>query len=269
MSTRTAFTIRIHQSSELGWSEKADDDQGFTTVELLVAFATFIVLVTMVSVSIDTFLNVSNQVQTSYSNSDQFLPVATNIQRLIRTEVEPGPPTSLGVPVPPFATGSVTTTSATFFANTGVAGQPAKVVATLTGTTFKVTDQLADSGSCPLSVASAATCTFIHNPIKPVATISNVVNAALGTPVFTYILLDTAGGGAGTQSTVPASSVVTTFSSCAAGDPALKCPGDAVQGVEMDLLVKSPGSKSLAPAEDDTTVYRLSSNSYLYSPTVG
>ncbi|HEV3130446.1 MAG TPA: hypothetical protein VGY51_00695 [Acidimicrobiales bacterium] len=248
------------------------DDVGFSLVELMIAFATFATLITLVAISIDTFLGVSNQVQSSYTNANQILPVTTSIQRLIRTEVEPGPPSATGVPVPPFAVGAVTGTSATFYANVGVAGQPAKVVATLTGTTFKVTDQVADPGTCPLSAASALTCKFTVNPAKPVATMANVVNASwpsVGspTPVFTYTLLDTSGGGAGVQQTVTNTSV---FNSCtASADLAVSCPGDAVQGVEMDLVIKSPGSRSLAPAEDDTTVYRLSSNSFLYSPTVG
>ncbi|MGH3577260.1 MAG: PulJ/GspJ family protein [Mycobacterium sp.] len=265
LAGRKAFTVvraRIERT----------EDAGFSLVELMIAFATFAVLVTLVAISINTFLSVSNQVQSSYTNANQILPVTTSIQRLIRTEVEPGPPSGSGLPVPPFVVGAVSKTSATFYANVGVAGQPAKVVATLTGTTFKVTDQLADAGTCPLSVASAATCKFTLNPARPVATMFNVVNSSwpsVGspTPVFTYTLLDTSGGGAGVQTTVTNTSV---FNGCtSSADLAVSCPGDAVQGVEMDLVIKSPGSKSLAPAEDDTTVYRLSSNSFLYSPTVG
>jgi Tfp pilus assembly protein PilV len=272
MSTRYPLAGEVSRCIEESKRRiEARDEAGFSLVELMVAFATFVTLVTLVSISIDAFLGVSNQVQTSYTNSNQILPVTTSIQRLIRTEVEPGPPSASGVPVPPFVVGAESSTSATFYANVGVAGQPAKVVATLSGTTFKVTDQLADAGTCPLSVDSAAACTFNNNPAKPVASLSNVVNASYptgsSTPVFTYTLLDTSGGGAGVQHAVSNTSV---FNSCtASANLATSCPGDAVQGVEIDLLVKSPGSKSLAPTEDDTTVYRLSSNSYLYSPTVG
>jgi type II secretory pathway pseudopilin PulG len=255
------------------------DDKGFTLIELLIATTVFMILGVVLTITLDTYLKVSSQVSTSYANSEQIIPVATNFQRLIRTEVEPGPPSSTGVPVPPFVTNTGTTynstTAATFYANVGVAGQPAKVVASLVGTTFTVTDQLANAGSCPLSTASALVCQFTTNPVKIVAQLSNVVNGSYPstgspTPIFTYTLLDTSGGGAGTQTTV--SNPVTTFNACtwATGDDmATTCPGDTVQGVEMDLLVRSPGSKSLAPAEDDTIVYRFSSNSYLYSPTVG
>jgi hypothetical protein len=328
------------------------DDAGMTLTELLVSAILFVTVGTLVSLSLDTFLNVSNQVHSSYANTQQILPVSTNIQRLVRTEVEPGPQyvnTLLSghplVPLPPFmvpaggaipcttngtttltsaalfttgvyvagmaiagtnitagtsvvsvnstssitmsqaATGSgtqiltfsaETTTSATFYANVGVsavganAGQPAKVVASLVGTNFTVTDQLADANTCPSATFPLRTCTFGTNPVKRVASITNVVNstyatlpATAPTPVFTYTILNAAG----IQSTVAPGLVATTFGSCTGvGD---LCPADEVQGVEIDLFIKSPGSKALTPAEDDTIVYRLSSSSYLYSPTVG
>jgi type II secretory pathway pseudopilin PulG len=254
--------------------QTGETDGGFTLVELLVALTTFIILITLVSVSVDMFVNVSTQVTTSYANSDQILPVATSIQRLIRTEVEPGPAlTATSAPNPPFVVGAESTTSATFYANVGVAGQPARVVAALTGTTFTVTEQLADAGSCPTSITSNALCTFTKNPVTQVASMANVVNgtypsAADPTPVFTYTLLDTSAGGAGIQ--IPVTDPATTFTTCTySSDLATTCPYDTVEGVEIDLLVKSPGSRSLVPAEDDTTVYRLSSSSFLYSPTVG
>ena len=242
---------------------------------MLIASSLFILLGTVVMVSMDTFLNVSDQVQASYANTSQFLPVSTSLQRLVRSEVEISPtPIPSGIPFP--TGGVVTPYSTTFYANVGVAGQPAKVVATLSGTTFSVTDQLADAGTCPLSVSSTAQCTFLNNPAKAVANLSNVVNssypsAASPTPIFTYTLLDTTiGRGAGTQTIVPASSVTSTFNSCKSGpDIAVSCPGDAVQGVEIDLWVQSPGARNSQPAEDDTIVYRLSSASYQYSPTVG
>jgi hypothetical protein len=167
----------------------------------------------------------------------------------------------------------------TFYANVGVSavgttpGQPARVVAQLLSGTFTVTDQLADANSCPSPTSPlAGPCTWSNNPaaVKRVARIDNVVNttyapppATAPTPVFTYILLNAAG----VQSTVPVGSVVADFSACNPGVD--QCLADEVQGVEIDLFIKSPGSKSLAPAEDDTVVYRLSSSSFLYSPTVG
>ena len=242
------------------------DDRGVTLVELLVASVLMVTVGGLVSLSLDTFLNVSNQVHTSYANTQQILPDSTNVQRLIRSEVEPGPtPTSTNIPVPPFVPGAESTMSMTFYANVGVPGTPARVVASLNGTTFTVTDQLADPGTCPTSFGSTAVCTFLDNPAKRVASITNIVNTP-SQPIFTYTLLDSAGN----QTIVPSSAVATTFGSCVAGAPEVtNCPGDAVQGVEVNLFIDSPGSKSLAPAEDNTTVYRLSTTSYLYDPTVG
>jgi hypothetical protein len=257
------------------------NDEGLTLIELLISAIVFVTVGTLVTVSLDTFLNVSNVVHTSYANTQQILPVSTNVQRLIRSEVEPAPTlTSTSPPVPPFAVGTLTTTSATFYANVGVAGRPAKVFAGLTtangtpsptGTTFTVTDILADAGSCPLSVSSIATCTFNPNNSKRVASITNVINStwplsASPTPVFTYTLLNNAG----IQTIVSGSSIATTFTTCTySSNLVTSCPYDTVQGVEIDLVIRAPGSKLLAPAEDDTIVYRLSSTSYLYSPTVG
>ena len=146
------------------------------------------------------------------------------------------------------------------------------MVAALNGTTFTVTDQLADVGSCPLSVSSSATCTFNNNPAKRVASITNVINSTWPspgspTPVFTYTLLDTTGH----QTIISgSSSVATTFTTCTySTNLVTSCPYDTVQGVEVDLILMAPGSITPPPAEDDTIVYRLSATSYLYSPTVG
>ncbi len=104
------------------------------------------------------------------------------------------------------------------------------------------------------------------------ASITNVINStwpSVGspTPVFTFTLLNSVG----VQTTVAGSSVASTFGSTCTYSSNLvtTCPYDTVQGVEIDLMIRAPGSKLLAPAEDDTIVYRLSSTSYLYSPTVG
>jgi prepilin-type N-terminal cleavage/methylation domain-containing protein len=289
-----------HHGYRAGFRLRMDerDDSGFTLVELMIASLLFVTVGTLVSLSLDTFLNVSNVVHSSYANTQQILPVSTNIQRLIRSEVEPGPIQS-GVPSPPFLPGAVSSTSMTFYANVGVAGRPAKVVAQLnaptlnaTTSTFTVTDQLADAGTCPSTTNPSWTCKFNNNPAKRVASITNVVNwmypPSTGTtttttpptpqtPVFTYIVLN-AGG---TQCAVPpvvgsvppactaVGSIAATFGPGTCTGTGDACYADEVQGVEVDLYIKSPGSKSLKPAEDDTIVYRLSSTSYLYSPTVG
>ena len=108
------------------------------------------------------------------------------------------------------------------------------------------------------------------------------------TPIFTYILLQTSTAPNSPGQQVPVSVVTpapagffwplpqaskddSIFQTCAATQTATPiantCPGDAVQGVTIDLLIQSPGSPT--PTEDNTTVFSLSPTSYLYNPLVG
>jgi hypothetical protein len=204
-------------------------DQGLTLVELLVAFAALLILFTMVSTAITTYLSVSNTVIASYNTNDQILPTSIVIQRLIRSEVEPAPtPTAAGqvnasqcpvlnAPCPPFVLGSVGTTSTTFYANLGtltVAGTqhpgPAKIVmsastpAKCSGcsyytSTFTVTEQAPDLSAgvstCPFSTASTLHCTYTTSPVVTLVYLSGVINGQTNllnasTPIFTYNTLD-------------------------------------------------------------------------------
>ena len=204
-------------------------DQGLTLVELLVAFAGLLILFTLVSTALTTYLNVSNKVISSYSTNDQILPTSIIIQRLIRSEVEPAPtPTAsaqvnasqcpvLNAPCPPFVLGSVGSTSTTFYANVGtlsVAGTqhpgPAKIVMSssaptkCTGcsyytSTFTVTEQAPDLSAgvstCPFSTASTLHCTYTTAPLVRLVTLNGVINGQTNlldasTPIFTYNTLD-------------------------------------------------------------------------------
>jgi len=306
-------------------------DEGMTLTELMIAFTVLIVLTTVASVALSLYLNLDNQVISSYGNTEQVLTVATNLQKLIRSQVEPAPTPTTGananVPSPPFSTvaGSDTgqyvgstavgTFSATFYSNVGNAAGPARVIASETANavvgklptwTFTVTEQIPDANSCPFAVNSAKVCTYTgvsNNPAKIVLSVPDVVNndtpttAYAGTaqatnlnytPIFTYILLQTSTAPNSPGQQVPVSVVSpapagffwplpqasqddSIFHACAATQVATPiantCPGDAVQGVTIDLLIQSPGSS--APTEDNTTVFSLSPTSYLYNPLVG
>ena len=56
-------------------------DEGLTLVELLVAFATLTVLITLVATAVSTYLNVGTNVISSYSATQQLLPSSITIQR--------------------------------------------------------------------------------------------------------------------------------------------------------------------------------------------
>jgi hypothetical protein len=172
--------------------------------------------------------------------------------------------------------------------------------------TLTVTEQIPDSGTCPFSVSSTNVCTYndlSHNPAKVVFSVPYVVNndtpttvyagtpqatALAYTPIFTYILLQTSTAAGNPGQEVPVSVVTpaptgffwplpqtakddSIFQTCTATQSATPvantCPGDAVQGVSIDLLIQSPGSTT--PAEDNTTIFSLSSTSNLYNPLVG
>jgi len=201
------------------------DDEGLTLVELLVAFATLTILITLVATAVSTYLNVGTNVISSYSATQQLLPSSTTIQRLIRSEVEPAPtPSSTNVPVPAFALGTVGTFSTTFYANVGAYNAatgpygPAKVVMSSTAPykcpgcsfyssvftvyqypacPFPIGTAVGCAGTtqtCPLSVISANTCQW-STVGKELVTVNGVVNGQTNlvnntTPIFTYNTLD-------------------------------------------------------------------------------
>jgi hypothetical protein len=254
-------------------------DEGLTLVELLVAFAALIVLLTIVATALDTYLSAGTNVISSYSATDQLLPSSIIIQRLIRSEVEPSPTSSAtsavcptaNAPCPPFLTGSVGTTATTFFANVGDANGPAKIVMSSSTpvlcsgcrfytSVFTVSQYAANAGTCPFTANPTATCTWSSTP-KVLVDVTSVVNGQTNlpnptTPIFTYNTLNP-------TTTVYTPNVPTSsFATCTVAS----CPGDNIQSVGVDLQVEVPGSPI---QENYFVVYRLSSSSYLYSGLVG
>ncbi len=320
-------------------SRRADADSGMMLTELLVASAVLIILVTLVLVSVTSYVRLSTQVLSSYGNTEQVLIEATNFQKLVRSEVEPAPTLTSGahanVPAPAFSTVAGTDTvnntptaigyvgstavgpfSTTFYSNVGSSAGPAQVVAKETANpvvagkpatwTLSVTEQLPDTGSCPFATISTNVCTYngsSHNPPKVVFIDPYIVNndtptnVYVGTtyqthlnftPIFTYILLQTSSASNSPGQQVPVSVVTpasslfpwplpqtskddSIFTTCTADQTATPiantCPGDAVQGVTIDLLIQTPGSPT--PTEDNTTIFSLTSTSSLYNPLVG
>jgi hypothetical protein len=259
------------------------DEDGLTLVEVLIAFIVLIVLLTVVGTALSSYLNAGTSVVSSYTATDQLLPSSVIIQRLIRAEVEPEAISSTtsavcptaNTPCPPFLLGTTTTAYSTaFYANIGDPNGPAKIVMSSSTptkcltcrfytSTFTVTQYAANSGTCPFSVTSTATCTWSSSG-KILVNITGVVNGQTNLPnaslpIFTYNTLNPST----TVYTpnVPVSSFATgTCTSVSA------CPADNVQSVEVDIQVQVQGTPL---QENDFLVYRLSSFSYLYSPLVG
>lgn len=282
-------------------------DQGLTLVELLVAFAALMVLLTLVGTALTTYLNIGTQVVSSYNATERILPGSIIIQRLIRSEVEPAPtPTATNVPVPAFVPNAVGTFSTTFYANVGDPNGPAKIVmsstapATCTGCRFK-TSQFAvlqyvacpktPAGSvpagcptngvngCPFTTISTNTCTWSTNGTELV-TINGVINGQTGltnasTPIFTYNTLDPyssayVAGAGGTPNAV--TGILPNFGTCNAPTTV---NGNPTQSNCPADNIQSVGFDIQvqvpgAPFQENSfVVYRLSSASYLYSTLVG
>ncbi len=303
--TRSPLVGRHHRSIR----DRRLDDSGLTLVELLVAFAALMVLFTVVAVSITSYLSISSQVIGSYNTNDQILPTSIIIQRMIRSEVEPAPtPTASGqvtspmcpvlnAPCPPFSLGNVSSTKATFYANVGadkvdgVTYGPGPALITMSATTpskcasckyytstFTVTEQAPNAGSCPFTTSSTAHCTYATAPVVTLVYLTNVVNGQTNllnptTPIFTYNTLDPY-----SAAYVPGNSNFA-VSQCnpptvtdvdgVPTDTASNCPADNIQSVGVDLQVLQSGTAEEKYQENSFAVYRLSSSSYLYSTVVG
>jgi hypothetical protein len=283
------------------------DEEGVTLVELGVVMLTLLVLFAMTVPIVDTVFSTIARVNNTYTNVNQLLPISTNLQRFIRSAVQPGPTVS-GVPVPQFVVGAVFPTSATFYTNIGDPNGPAKIVASCTtgsvssglctsGGTFTVTEATATANSCP---PTGSSCTW--GTPKTLITASGVSNASDNQPLFIYTLLIQNATSSGTtystsvvgssSSCIPSSpntpsnpysSTVasclytadnSTFGTCTGSTSAnvlANCPGAEVYAVSVDLQVNgvSKGRTAGGQSEDDSTVYLLSPISAEYQAMVG
>ena len=207
-----------------GWWGRNQSDDGLTLVELLVAFATLMILFAITLSVLTTYLNAGTTVVSTYSSTDQYLPSQIIIARLLRSQVEPAPTPTTGsttcsaaanVPCPPFVAGSVGTYSVTFYSNVGgTAGQygPAKIVMS-EGTpikcgsckfytsVFTVTEYPAlSSPACPTAPTATNSCTWssagtvlvdIPSIVNGMATVPSAVAACGQTSTFTPLCQST------------------------------------------------------------------------------
>lgn len=181
------------------------DESGVTLVELAIVALTLLILFAMTVPIVDTLFSTIARVNNTYINVNQLLPVSTNLQRFVRSAVEPAPVSS-GVPVPAFVTGALLPTSMTFYTNIGDGNGPAKIVASCTssspstglcdsGATFTVTEAKANSGTCP---PTGTACTW--GTAKTLISVSGVANANDNAPLFLYTLLINTSSSSGTTS---------------------------------------------------------------------
>jgi hypothetical protein len=285
------------RASRAGDEAIARDEAGVTLVELAVATATLMILFAMTIPIVDTLFSTVARVNNTYTNVNQLLPVSTNLQRFMRSAVEPGP-TNSGVPVPAFVTGAILPTSLTFYTNIGDPNGPAQIVASCASTTpstglcnaggtFTVTEATAKSGTCPPT--GSGVCTY--NSPHTLITVNGVSNFSDNAPLFVYTLLLNTSTSSGTTSTTSQvgtscsgstapscfySSDVSAFGTCTStgsttGNVLQNCQPAEVYAITIDLQVNgvSTGRTAGGQSEDNTTVYLLSPVSSNYQTMVG
>jgi len=259
--------------------QREADERGYTLTELSIVLLLMALLFATVAPLLVTLTNVTFDVNDTYANENQLLPVSTNLQRLIRSAVSPGPTPTTGVatgqPVPAFGvyyptnspgnqnlTAPYTTlsaTSMTFFSNIGDPNGPALVVANLNTSTqtLKVSITRADHNTCPGINASpvGSGCTWGSSPAtstRTLFTVQHVINST----AFTYNL---------DSGTTP------NFTKCTdtvSPNPATNCDAAQILNVGVDVQVNTAVNRS-SQAEDITVVYQLSGYSQAYDPAVG
>jgi prepilin-type N-terminal cleavage/methylation domain-containing protein len=247
-------------------------DEAFTITELLVVLLVFGILSTVVMVTMTNTLGIANQTSATYTGVNQVLNLSTTLESLVRSEVEPGPPsvTAPPVPVPGFAVNGETINSLTFFSDIGSPYGPAQIVVVKSSVanfctgkcpiptySFTVVETVPTPGTCP-GTQHGSGCVYPAANAKRVIGINNVANTS-SSPIFTYTILTN-----GVPQTItPAQLTSGFFSTCNSSG----CPSDTIQSVDMSLSIAVQGAPNTAAY--NTTAYRLSSASYQYSSVVG
>jgi prepilin-type N-terminal cleavage/methylation domain-containing protein len=271
-------------------------DCGFTLTEMAVALGLTAILLTISVIVLNTFTQVQTGSTSSYAELDQLTPVGTSFQRLLRTAVSPATGGVGKAPIPPFgiytAAGTLTpttpisTSSLTFFSNTGTPNGPSMVKAVLTVPTpvrhptvgiFTVTETGPEPGTCPgLGSPSTPThpatarcrwapTTTWEPTTKRVLRIDDVLVAS-SKPIFAFHLtppLSNKPTGTPPGYGTPAETSPSPFATCTLTN----CPADHIQSVTVDLEVHAPGAKN--KVESETVTYQLSTESQTYSKAVG
>jgi len=252
-------------------------ERGFTLVELLVAMMLSAILISIVMVVISSFFKAERDVDTSYTNLDQILPVSTSFQRLLRAAVSPAPTQAGTAATPPFGiynsahdiVTKITGTSLTFLANTGTPNGPTKVIAQIQSTVVTPTNHTQhtltvwlippNATKCPRSTTTTNHCLWTSAKKRQLFQVDHVLTPPTA-PIFTYFT-------SATNPHTPVEKVAdptTTFATCTSAT----CPADRIESVGVSLKVSVGGTTS-NEADDETVVYEMSVTSQAYSPEVG
>ncbi len=272
-------------------------DEGTSLVELMVALGITSILTAVSLLIFNTYTRVDEDNKASYNELNQLIPVGTSFQRLLRTAVSPataGTPTT-SAPIPPFGQYKtyrlstkwiISTTSLTFYSNTGTEYGPVRVTAFLTSKHVKFTVTITNPvpNTCPSvhTQPATGTCKWTTNKPTTLFTIDDVYNYKLRTPltpskpkaIFKYYL------NAPYSHTPTTPARPTIFATCTKPIEEVtphtasrtiivtRCAAANINSVKVDLEVKA-GTTNVGKLESQTVTYQLSSTSQEFSPEVG
>ncbi|HUI02420.1 MAG TPA: hypothetical protein VLZ77_02680 [Acidimicrobiales bacterium] len=160
-------------------------DVGYTLVETILTCAVISVVLVAAFPTVPLFFGQSTSVQNTYQSLDQLVLASEVVTRYIHEAVDPSPAAGTS----PFASASAN--AVTFYANTGNANGPDKVVVQVStdasgNRTFALDLYPPTADSCP-GVSSGTACTYTSST-QSFLLINYLTNGTSASPVFTYTL---------------------------------------------------------------------------------
>jgi len=260
------------------------DEKGVTLIELMIAMLLSSILIGVATVFLSTFFKTENNVNGTYKNLNQILPVSTTFQRLLRSAVSPAPTQPGQSPTPPFGVyatqreegTTITDSSLTFFTNTGTPNGPTKVVARVLmtindlgerawGNTLTVWLIPPMANTCPrATTTSIHHCAWTTARKKQLFRVDGVFNAPPSASMFTYFLTPTNPNTPPQKISEPPA---TEFATCTP----TACPAGHIESISVNLKVSTTNSaiNKSNQADDENLTYAMSATSQAYSPEVG
>ncbi|HUY21580.1 MAG TPA: hypothetical protein VMV22_04490 [Acidimicrobiales bacterium] len=162
-------------------------DGGYTLVETALTVLVMAIVLAAAFPIVPVFFRESTTVQNTYNSLDQLVLASEVVTRFVHEAVDPAP----GGSASPFLSASAN--AVTFYANTGNANGPEKVVVSVTssatGRAFSADIYTAQPNTCPFAANPGGTCNYgSASATRSILLINYLTNGTGGSPVFTYTL---------------------------------------------------------------------------------
>ena len=159
--------------------------EGYTLVETILTVAVISVVLAAAFPTVPLFFGESTSVQNTYQSLDQLVLASEVVTRYIHEAVDPSPSNGTA----PFLSASAN--AVTFYANTGNANGPDKVVVQVStdgsgNRTFALDLYPPTANTCP-GVSTGSSCTYTSST-QSFLLINYLTNGTSASPVFTYTL---------------------------------------------------------------------------------